>query len=160
MNIPDLITQSKQATEEAKSQLLKTLGFVPEDKPTWSPSSTARSAVQIVSHCGMANQAFATLLRGEPLALPSDPEEAARVIREAGKDIATREAAVKMLEESTAEVLAALDTVTEERAATSPNSPFGPLPFSVWMQVPGMHMGGHARQIDYLQTIWGDQQDH
>ena len=50
--------------------------------------------------------------------------------------------------------------MTAERFATSPNSPFGPMPMAFWVNLPGMHMGSHASQIDYLQTIWGDLVDH
>ena len=59
-----------------------------------------------------------------------------------------------------AEVLAALDSVTPARAETVPDSPFGQMPFAFWMEVPANHTVAHARQLDYLQTIWGDLQDH
>jgi hypothetical protein len=160
MNTQETIAQAKQATEAAKTSLLKTFEFVPEDKIGWSPSKTARTAVNIVAHCGMANGAFAALLRGEPLPLPASPDEAMALIRAAGRDITSREAAVKLVEDSTADLLRALDGVTDARMQTTPASPFGALPFSFWMQVPAEHMGGHARQIDYLETIWGDHEDH
>ncbi|CAN5668084.1 hypothetical protein BH11ARM2_BH11ARM2_00540 [soil metagenome] len=99
-------------------------------------------------------------LRGEKLDMPSDPAEASAMFRNGGKDAKTREEAVKSVEDSTSAVLAALDSITEERAASSPDSPFGPIPFAFWMQVPPMHMTGHARQLDYIETIWGDVQDH
>jgi hypothetical protein len=140
--------------------LLKTFQFVPEDKLKWSPSPTARTPLQIVAHCGVANRAFATVLRGEPLPLSSDPKEAAAQIRDGGKDTATREAAVKLVEDGTAEVLAALDTVSTERAGSTTHTPFGPLPFSIWMNLPSEHMTGHAHQVNYLQTIWGDAENH
>ena len=158
-NTPN-IGEIKQTTEQAKARLLKTFGFVPDDKLTWSPSQSARTALQIVAHCGMSNQAFATLLRGEELDFPSDPKEAAALIRQGGQDIATREEAIQLLDTATAAVIQALDKATPELLASSPNSPFGPLPYTFWMGVPSMHMSGHANQIDYIQTIWGDYQDH
>ncbi len=82
------------------------------------------------------------------------------VIRAAGRNTATREDAVKLAQDSTAEILNALDSVTLERIETAPQSPFGPIPFAVWMTILPDHMGGHTRQIDYLQTIWGDTSDH
>lgn len=160
MNQSDMIAQAKRDAEEAKAQLLRTFEFVPEDRLGWSPSSTARTALQIVAHCGTANVAFATVLRGEELPLPSNPEEAAALIRAGGREVETREVAVKLVEDSTAEVIAALDRVTADMIETAPTSPFGPLPFPVWMSLPSIHMSGHARQIDYLQTIWGDTDDH
>jgi hypothetical protein len=46
-------------------------------------------------HCGVANSAFAAILRGEELPLPSSPEEADAQIRAGGRDVASREVAVK-----------------------------------------------------------------
>src|SRR5688500_13268731 len=129
MDISDLIARTKQETEQAKAQLLKTLEFVPDDKLTWSPSPSARTPLWIVAHCGAANGAFATILRGEELAVPKDPEELARRVRAGGKDIQTREAAIALVEENTAKVLAALDNVTEEMAESVPESPLGRIPY-------------------------------
>ena len=159
-DVSQLVAQAKRDTEAAKADLLRTFAFVPDDKLTWSPSPTARSAIQIVAHCGLANSAFSGLLRGEPLPLPADPAEAAAQIRAAGRDVASREEAVRLVEDGTARVIAAVDRVTPEMVATTPDSPFGPLPFPVWMTISALHMGGHARQVDYIQTVWGDVDDH
>jgi len=160
VDISEQITEAKKETTRAKAQLLRIFEFVPEDKLNWSPSSTARTALQIVAHCGVANSALAAVLRGEPMPLPMDPEAARILIRNGGKGIATREAAVQVVEDSLQEVLQALDTVTEERFATVPPSPFGSIPFPIWMGIPSSHMDGHANQINYLQTVWGDHDDH
>lgn len=160
MNLSEQIDQLKRATEEARAQLLKTFTFVPDDRLQWSPASTSRTALQIVSHCGAANRAFAASIRGEKLPLSSDPKEAAAQIRNGGSEIQTREAAIRSVEDSTDEVVSALDTVTAERMETKLDTPFGPIPFPIWIKIPGDHMACHAAQIDYLQTIWGDQEDH
>jgi len=159
-DISEMIAQSKQSVETGKARLLKVFEFVPDDKLAWSPSPDARTPLQIVAHCGASNGAFATILRGEKLQMPTDPAEASALIRKGGSDVKSREVAIQMVESSTAEVIAALDKVSEDLAASSPDSPFGPIPFTFWMGVPGDHMGGHAHQIAYIQTIWGDFQDH
>jgi hypothetical protein len=158
-NVSDLIAQQKQAVERAKAQLLTTFEFIPDDKLSWSPSPTAKTPLQIVAHCGGANGAFAAMLRGEGWQLSMDPEEASIQMR-AVSDVATREEAVRSVEESAAAVIAALDGVTPDQAGTFIKSAFGPIPFTFCMTFPADHMAGHARQVDYLQTIWGDQQDH
>ncbi len=160
MELKDRIDGAKRATVGAKDKLLKSFAAVPDDKLGWAPSETARSAVWMVAHCGAANRAFAGILSGKPLPMPTDPQEAARAIRNAGRDVTTREEAVRLVEASTDDVLAALDAVTEEKLASSPDSPFGPLPYGFWMAVPGQHMAGHTQQLEYLQTIWGDLEDH
>ena len=160
LELPELVARTKEDTERAKAQLLRTFEFVLDEKLLWSPAPSARTAVQIVSHCGMANFAFATALRGEEFELSADPTEAAVQIRLAGREIATREEAVKLVEDSTAEVLEALDNVSEAMLETEPLSPFGPFPFTFWMSLPSDHMTAHVSQIDYLQTIWGDLESH
>ena len=160
MDHSEMIAGIKQDTEQAKARLLKTFEFVPEDKLTWAPSDTCRNPLWIVAHCGVSNDAFAAILRGEQLPVPSDKAEQAKRIWEGGKDVRTREAAIALVEQNTARVLQALDRVTPEMAASNPPSPFGPVPFTFWMQLPADHMDGHASQIDYIQTIWGDLQNH
>ncbi len=163
MTAPDLlelISRTKQDVEMTKERLLRTFAFVPEDKLTWSPSPTSRHALWIAGHCGVANGAFAALLRSEEASLPASPEEAMVQIWNGGRDVASREEAVKLVEDSTTQVLQALDNVGEEMLETSPMSPFGPFPFAFWMQLPAEHMKAHAPQIDYLQTIWGDLETH
>lgn len=156
----EAVENAKTATERAKTDLLKTFEFVPEDRLTWSPSPTARTPLWIVTHCGAANAAFAAILRGEPLPLPMDPVEAAAFIRAAGRGAEHRSEALQAIQDSTLELAQAFDTVTDAMLETSPNSPVGAFHFTVWMQVPAIHMKGHARQLDYIQTIWGDVQDH
>jgi hypothetical protein len=158
--VSELVARSKRETEQASAQLLKTFEFVPEDRQTWSPSPTARTALRIVAHCGAANFAFAALLRGDGWGLSMDPQEAMAQIRSSGSDVSTREGAVESVRESTAAVLAALDGATPERVESAAPTPFGPFPYTLCMAFPADHMSGHARQIDYLQTIWGDEEDH
>ncbi|MGV3616763.1 MAG: DinB family protein [Fimbriimonas sp.] len=159
-NVVQLIEKTKDEVQAASAQLLKTFEFVPDDKLNWTPSESARSPLGIVAHCGLANGAFATILRGEKLAFEGGPEEMMALSRRMEAKIDTREAAVKLIQESTASVLDALDGTTSEMLDSTPDSPFGPLPYPFWMSVPPSHMIGHSRQIDYIQTIWGDAVDH
>jgi hypothetical protein len=160
-NLAELVAQAKQSAEEAKALLLTNFSFVPDDKLTWSPSASARSAVQIVAHCGAANEAFAEVIAGGEIPINGlSPEEASAQIRISGATVTSREEAVELVEESTARVIAALDKATPELLATAPMTPFGPFPYEAWMVLPGQHMGGHAQQLAYLQTIWGDLEDH
>ena len=158
--LPELVAQAKEGAEQAKARLLRTFEFVPEDKLRWSPSSSARTALQIVAHCGLGNRAFAAIIRGEEMPLSGTPQEAAVQIRASDVNPATREEAVAMVEDSVAEVLEALDGVTDEMLDTTPTSPFGPLPFAYWMGLSSNHTGFHTAQIEYLQTIWGDLESH
>ncbi|GEM_PF-483977 len=160
MDMASQIVQAKAAAKRASADLLNTLSFVPDDKLGWSPSGSARSALWIVGHCAQANQAFTRGIRGDAMEMPSTAEEFSRMIYQAGRDTKTREEAVERIESSTASLLYALDGLTEARFGESIPMPFGAMPIPFWITLPGLHMSGHARQIDYLQTVWGDLQDH
>ena len=57
-------------------------------------------------------------------------------------------------------VHAALDALTPERIDSIVETPVVTRPMPFFMNLPGIHMGNHAAQIDYLQTIWGDMDFH
>ncbi|RYG20647.1 DinB family protein [bacterium] len=159
MNQSNRIEEVKASVKQASEGLLKTFSFVPDDKLTWSPSDSSRSALWIVGHCAEANRAFARGIRGE--SFPSmSMEEFGQMVWNAGRDTKSRAEAVTLLQESTQEIVAALDGLTSEKMSAVVQSPFGPIPVAVWMTFADGHMMGHACQIEYLQTIWGDQQSH
>lgn len=149
--------QFKEQTRMAKERLLKTFGFVPDDRLTWSPSPTAKSALQIVAHTGTSNYVLAGILRGD--ASIGTPEGHAKA-HEAEAAVTTRESAVKLIEESTEAVLAALDTIAPDQLGRMVAAPWRTAPMTFWMGLPALHMQGHAAQIDYLQTVWGDGEIH
>ncbi|MGO8705495.1 MAG: DinB family protein [Candidatus Brocadiia bacterium] len=154
------IAECEARVRSAAERLSKTLSFVPDDKLNWSPAKTARTSLAIVAHCCLANRMFATVIRGEPILPMPTPEEVGVSSRKFEATVHDRAEALRLLETTCQEIVAALATMTAERFASSPNSPFGALPMAVWVHLPGRHMDGHATQIDYLQTVWGDLADH
>jgi len=160
MDIAQEVNQTKESVKRAHADLLNTFKFVPDDKLDWSPAASARWALWMVGHCSSANEAFATAIRGDKLPLPEDPSLISDLIRNGGKETVSREEAVQGLEASTEAVLSALDKLTPESIEGIVDSPFGPMPIRFWMSLPAIHMTGHARQLDYLETVWGDLKDH
>lgn len=155
----EAIKRSKAQVRKCKDRILKTFAAVPEDKLTWSPSTTAKSALRVVAHVGVANFGFAQLLRGRDSQFESFEDLFAYFYREEAK-VTSREQAVKLIEDSCNAVLAALDELTDEHLTTEVKGPFGPMPMTFWMALPSRHADNHASQIDYLQTIWGDLEIH
>ncbi|MEO7720051.1 MAG: DinB family protein [Capsulimonas sp.] len=154
------IDRTKSALSSSQHLLLSTFSCVPDEKLNWSPAPTARTPLQIAVHCAAANFAFATLLEGDPWPLSMDSAQAIEQMRVVPPGIDTREAVVNYLEDSTAAVVAALNKAMPETLDTMVVTAFAELPYSFWMTVPADHMAGHARQIDYLETTWGDLADH
>ncbi|MBI3920736.1 MAG: DinB family protein [Armatimonadetes bacterium] len=155
----EMIEQCKQSAQKGKSQFLNTFAFVPDDKLTWSPSPTAKSALRVAAHVGVANHAFAGVLRGEKMP-GTDFEELIERMNAAELGVTSREQAVQLIEESTAAVLVSLDSLTPEAVGSMVETPVVNAPMAFFMSLPGLHMSTHAAQVDYLQTIWGDLDMH
>ena len=140
-------------------QFLRTLSFVPADKLTWSPTPTAKSALQIAAHCAGYSSGFASIISAGKF--PSDVQEFLDPIESAIEGIATLEQAKTVLGKGIADTVAALDGVKPAQIGGTIDSPLGrQTPFLFFMNVPGVHLEAHAAQIDYLQTCWDDQEVH
>jgi hypothetical protein len=144
----------------SSERLVHLVSFVPDDKLAWKPSPTAKSALGVTAHCALTSRFFADVIAERlPESLPS-PEEFFKNLHEAGEKITTRDEALALVKETTAELSCAIAAVNAENIDATPRSPFGPLPVSFWMQQGGDHLAGHVGQLEYLQTIWGDLDNH
>lgn len=159
-SLNDIKANACKEAQEACDYLLKTFSFVSDDRLNYSPSESARTALQLVVHCGQANNAFASIMRGEDMPMPADMSNFRDVLRNMEASVTDRATAIQLVQDSTKTVIEAINEVTEETFASSPSSPFGPMPMPFWMTLAGMHMKAHACQMDYLQTIYGDVEDH
>jgi hypothetical protein len=155
--MPDLITISKQRTTQATELFLRVLGHVPGDKLTWSPTPTAKNALQIAAHAAGYSAGFVRILREG--AFPP-VEEFLAPIHAAIESITTVAEAEAMLRAGAAETLAALEAVDPQLIEAVIETPIGPTAFLFFMNLPAEHLIGHTYQIDYLQTCWGDQEVH
>lgn len=146
--------------EESCAYFVKTLSFVPDEKLNYSPSDSARSALQLAAHVALSNGVFAGFIRGENVEFPGDIEDFREWQRMQEASFDDRTVVVDLLKHNTAEAVEAMRAMTPDLFATSPVSPFGAMPMAFWMNLVSMHMNVHASQVDYLQTIWGDLDDH
>lgn len=154
-----MITMCKERATEAMDSFLRTLSFVPSDKLTWSPTPTAKSALQIAAHCAGYSGGFAAIIRAGRF--PWSGEEFRAQVQSAIEAITTLEQAEEVLRKGIADSVAALDTVKPEQIGSTIEAPaLGKTPFLFFMTLPAYHLDGHAAQIDYLQTCWGDQEVH
>lgn len=154
----DFIAICKQRATEAMDRFLHDLSFVPAEKLTWSPSPTAKSALDIAAHCAGYSGNFAWIIRAGHF--PCTREEFRATVQSAIKSISTLEEAETMLRKGIADTIAALDTVRPEQVGAMIDAPQGPTPFKFFLTLPAMHLEKHGAQIDYLQTCWGDLEVH
>ena len=154
----DFIAMSKDRTTAAMDRFLRVLSFVPADKLNWSPTPTAKSALEIAAHCAGYSGRFADIIYAGKFAW--SVEEFRGPIQSAIKSITTLEEAETMLRKNIADTIAALDTVKPEQVGTMTASPQGQTPFNFFLTLPAFHLENHLAQIDYLQTCWGDLEVH
>ncbi len=142
-------------------QFLKTLSFVPDDKLSWTPSPTAKSAIRIAAHTALYAGIFAMMIRDRKLPSGDEIPDFVARIDVAAAALTSRAEMESLFRKNTDEVIAALDTVTPELIGSSLDTSLGwSLPMTTLMNLPGTHAFSHAAQIDYLQTCWGDQNVH
>src|SRR5579862_763485 len=113
MPMEDAIAMYKRRASEALDSFLHTLSFVPADKLTWSPTPTAKSALQITAHCAGYSGGFAEVIRSGRFA--SNVEEFLGPIHARIESITSLEQAETMLRQGIADTLAALDKVRPEQ---------------------------------------------
>jgi uncharacterized damage-inducible protein DinB len=156
----EIVSQAKKQLEASTARLLKLLSFVPDEKLDWSPSATSKSALRIITHVARSDRSFTNLIAGTMPAATPTMEEFFTDLHKADPSIASRTSAVTLLQESTTQLLAALDTVTVETLEAPCDTPVGTYPTSFWIGIANEHRVTHTGQLEYLQTVWGDLDNH
>jgi hypothetical protein len=129
----------------ATKHSLATLDFVPEDKLDFKPSETAKSCRELAQHIVQGN-CLCLQTAGQPT--NANPEE---------QDLAK----LKDMISATGEQLVAYAESLDENAMAGTVDFFGnPFPMPAFLLTAEWHMSRHAAQIDYVQTAWGDLDDH
>ncbi|MCS6936691.1 MAG: DinB family protein [Candidatus Bipolaricaulota bacterium] len=142
----DLRETEIKRIEKISELLLKAARAVPKEKEHWKPMPTGKSAHEILVHLGMANYFFAALLKGTPPAQRSDPK--------------TYHEAITLFEQSKAELVQTIRSVDPARFDEKRTMPWGEeRSIKDLITSPMPHMAYHWGQINYLQTLWGDQED-
>ena len=156
-----LVASCKESAVEGMEEFLKTFSFVPDDRLTWTPTPTAKSALRIAVHTALYAGRFARMIKTRKLSWSGSLEDWL-VQRNAEEAAITDRAEIETIfRQGTEEVLAALDSLTPEEIASPLDFGVGfSPPMTQLMSLPGLHAISHGAQIDYLQTCWGDQEVH
>jgi len=160
-DIMEFIHNTKAEFLQAKEGIVKALATTPDERINWAPSPTARTPIQQVAHAAAAIGYITGTLGGSPFATPTT-EEADRDFREWEQQFSTREQVLQLLDKNADAFIAWLEGVTPELLETSVPMPFnlGMAPIRALIEAPAGHTRGHTAQIEYIQTIYGDQDWH
>ncbi len=62
-----LVASCKESAVEGMEYFLRNFSFVPDDKLTWTPTPTAKSAIRIAAHTALYAGRFARMIDGRML---------------------------------------------------------------------------------------------
>ncbi|MCB0825610.1 MAG: DinB family protein [Armatimonadetes bacterium] len=157
----ELIETTKRELIQAKDRMLSLLASTPDDKLNWKPSPTSRSILEVVAHTAHALKNIRIQMSGTPFPISTSAQAQAE-FHHHDKAFDTREKAEHYLVEAVEEYIAFLDTLTESDLERLEEMPFGlgPAPLSAFIPAGYMHTMGHNAQIEYIQTIYGDEDWH
>lgn len=153
------VALAKLTATQGMDMFLRNFSHVPDDRLTWTPTSTAKSALRIAAHTAIHAGQFARMIREKQLPVVGNLEEwlAQRNARE--EAITSREEMERVFRAGTDEVLAALEALTPADLDLTLDSGQGfTMSMGFLIRLPGWHATLHLGQIDYLQTCWGDEQ--
>jgi uncharacterized damage-inducible protein DinB len=135
-------------TRWAGKNIAYNLEFIPPEKLDWKPSPSAKSTLEIVNHLvGALKFLGAAISRGQ-----SQPPEF--------KPATDRKSAQALIQEAANEYAQVLKGLAGSDFNRKVELPFGTFPLSECMHFAVIDLFHHHGQIAYLQTIWGDTEDH
>jgi len=138
---------------------LRNFAHVPEERLHWTPTPTAKSPLRVAAHTALYMSRFAQMIRDRSLPNPENLDEWLANRNQEEIAIESREEMERAFRAGTAEVLEALDSLSDEDVEmVLEMAQGGSFPMRQLIVMPGWHATLHLGQIDYLQTCWDDQQ--
>ncbi len=157
----NLITICQEAAVESMQSFIKTFSYVPDDKLTWKPFPTAKSAMRIAAHTALYVNRFAEMLRDRRLPVGDEIPGIRARMNAAEEALTDRQEMERVFQRNTEEFVRVIELLTPAEIDSMLDSTFGyPVPLTFLMWLPSRHTIGHEGQIDYLQTCWDDQEVH
>jgi len=122
---------------------------------TWSPLGDARSALSVLTECVIANYKWRDILRNRQY---SDVSE--ELWEEVTKACLDLPATLAQLETSGEQLAQAILTIPDNDTADEIESPWGPYTLADCCLHAYWNMVYHEGQINYIQTLYGDHEEH
>jgi hypothetical protein len=144
-------------TRDVGAGLERTFVAMPADKQTWKPLDNGRSALEQIAECAVINGWSAQVFRDR--AVPPFDGEA---FGGACAALDTADKAVAALRANTETLVAAIGSTPDDALQTQVQFPWDESPCSLAdaVLVAYWNMTYHIGQINYIQTLYGDQEMH
>ena|SRR5579862_1507319 len=139
-------------TQKAEAELVQALLRLPEERRDWSPSETARTAIDQVAECAVLNGYTAQVL--EVRAWPEEGFGTYLPIKAALAAEGT-DAVLTELKRNTVRVMGAITALPDDELDREIDTQFGPTKLSAIMCYPYWNMSYHQGQVNYIASILG-----
>ena len=155
----DLVLPYTKSATDSMEMFLRNFSYVPDDLLSWTPTPTSKSALRIAAHTSLYAARFAAMIRDRKLPIVTNLEQWEAKVAAEEAVVTTRAQVEQIFRAGTAEVVAALETITPQDLEVTLDSGQGwTMSMRFLLSLPGWHATLHTGQIDYLQTCWGDRQ--
>lgn len=135
--------------------LNKDIGAMTDEMLANCPGGKARCGFDLLFEIASVNRLFASIMRGEA----SDaPRPDGWIVAPA--DYRSKEAAQKDVADSIADVLASLEAMPDDQLNKEIETPLGAMTTARLVGMIGNHMMYHSGQLNYIQTLHGDDAFH
>lgn len=135
--------------------LNKDIGAMSDEMLANCPGGKARCGFDLIYEVASINRLFANLIQGVGNDVPPP-----NGWLKAPTEYHNKEEAQKDVAASVSELLAALDAVPENELGKVLESPMGAMPLAKLAGLVGAHMMYHSGQLNYIQTLHGDDTFH
>jgi len=155
--MPTINELMAKMNRQAAEGLARSVLAMPPEKQTWQPEDTARSALDQIAECGAVNLWMARIFQ-ERAVPPLDMGQLDRLKAENN----TQEKALTLLQAGTKALVAAIEALAPEYLDDTVQLPWKEAPSTLAevMIMPYWNMVYHLGQINYIQTLYGDQEMH
>jgi uncharacterized damage-inducible protein DinB len=153
--MPNIQALSATLTRETAEVLITLLEATPADRFTWSPLEQGRTIHHQLVECCLANCKWTAILQTRAYA--NLPQEEAETEYQRGSDpvvLATR------LRETAADLARAILTIPDADLSLQIETAWGPYSLARACMHACWNMMYHEGQINYIQTLYGDQEEH
>ena len=155
MSALSLTSYLQESTMRAQRLLTNDLKALPAEKHTACPGGEGRTPINIVAECAAVNGFIAEYLTTGKMERPPREQREAFL-----NSFDTAEKVLTFLEEQTQRLVEALGNLDVNTLGDMVDGPMGPTPRLALAQLPATHMMYHDGQLNYIQTLRGDDLFH
>jgi uncharacterized damage-inducible protein DinB len=152
----DIKKQICGSLTQAKDMYLKDIGYIPADKLDVSPMAQAKTAKAMTVECAGLFRGLTSVVSGTDFKRPTPEDRAAYLAKFKTTDEAKAEFAAAA--DALLAAIGAMDVSELDREVTAPWGAKVPLGTMLFMAI--SHTSYHDGQLNYIQTLYGDNAFH